>query len=252
MLHVCVEKEKQSVQQDEEIQLSESEILCCSGLERRWSWAWRCGWPPSTCGQEKTSFNPPTPRMQHHNKVTQSVGTSQTCIRSLIGSSRRGTWNAVWRRSPCGCSQSLRGRWRSNPAEEGWPGDNHPAGKTEENHSPKHIHLQNASANNNIILKMSTRTNTSTGVGFGETIAANYKSFETRSQSRNGLQALIMAQRSDILHWAETLLIPEEGKRGETGSLDKGGRQVSPGGTCRRTGWSWWRPPRASASRCCS
>lgn len=104
-------------------QLSEDGTLCCSGHEHRWRGSWHCGWPPST---------------------------SQKCIHSLIWSSRRGTWNAVWRRSPCGCFQTLWGWWLSNPAEEGWPVDNHP------------------------------------------------------------------------------------------------------GETCRKTGWSWWRPPRASASRCCS
>lgn len=27
---------------------------------------------------------------------------------------------------------------------------------------------------------------------------------------------------------------------------------ISPGGTCRRRGWSWWTPPRVFASHCCS
>lgn len=27
---------------------------------------------------------------------------------------------------------------------------------------------------------------------------------------------------------------------------------ISPGEICRKTDWSWWRPPRASATRCCS
>lgn len=54
--------------------------------------------------------------------------TSQKCIRSPIWSSRRGTWNAAWRRSPCGCFQTLRGWWLSNPAGGGWPVDNHPGG----------------------------------------------------------------------------------------------------------------------------
>lgn len=216
MFHVCVEN------REEEIQLRQGEILCCSGLERRWSWVWRCGWPPSTCGQEKTSCNPPTPRMQHHSKVVHCIRTSQTCIRSLIGSSRRGTWNAVWRRSPCGCSQSLRGRWRSNPAEEGWPGDNHPAGKTEENHSPEHIHLQNASA-------------------------------EVRAEAVCKLWLWHRRLTFYTELWlSQTRRRVNVARRAAACTLDKRGCQVSPGGTCRRTGWSWWRPPRASASHCCS
>lgn len=58
--------------------------------------------------------------------VLQTSRTSQRCIRSPIGSSRRETWNAVWRRSLCGCFQTLRGRWLSNPAEAGWPEGNRP------------------------------------------------------------------------------------------------------------------------------
>lgn len=53
-------------------------------------------------------------------------GTSRMCIHSLIGSSRRGTWNAAWRHSPCGCFRTQRGRWPSNRAVEGWPMGNHP------------------------------------------------------------------------------------------------------------------------------
>lgn len=58
--------------------------------------------------------------------------TSQRNIRSQFGNSRRGTWNAAWRRSPCGCFLTLRGRWRSNPAEEDWPEDSHPADEGKE------------------------------------------------------------------------------------------------------------------------
>lgn len=136
----------------------------------------------SAAGAERGAaddLHPPVGKKRHHPTLRQArkqrgsfaapLATSQTCIRSLIGSSRRGTWNAAWRRSPCGCSQSLRGRWPSNPAEEGWPGDNHPAGEREEKPSPQHIRLQNASADNKIILKMSKSASIQSGMGFGET-----------------------------------------------------------------------------------
>lgn len=57
---------------------------------------------------------------------TAAWSTSQTCTRSQTGSSRHGIWNAAWRRSPCGCSLTRRGWWRSSPAGVGWPGGNYP------------------------------------------------------------------------------------------------------------------------------
>lgn len=47
-----------------------------------------------------------------------NLHTFQMYIHSLIWSSRRGTWNAAWRRSLYGCFHCQRGWWQSNPAKE--------------------------------------------------------------------------------------------------------------------------------------
>lgn len=115
-------------------EISEDGTVCCSGHERGWRGPWRCGWPPSTWRQKKTLHQ----KSQCYKTANANqerciwvirLSTSQKCIRSLIWNSRRGTWNAAWRRSPCGCFRTLRGWWLSSPAEEGWLVDNHPVEK---------------------------------------------------------------------------------------------------------------------------
>lgn len=107
----------------EKSRLSEDGTLCCLGCERCRGGLWHCGWPPSTCRQTKAFIflSALWLGLEESANTEWLRRTSRMCIRSPIGNSRRGTWNAVWRHIPCGCSPSPRGWWPSNPAEEGWP-----------------------------------------------------------------------------------------------------------------------------------
>lgn len=63
--------------------------------------------------------------------------TFQRCTRSLPWKSKRGTWTAVWRRTPCGCCPTPQGCWPCSRAAADWPEGSRPG-----SHTNAHLQLR--------------------------------------------------------------------------------------------------------------
>lgn len=68
--------------------------------------------------------------LRNVRRCEECVGflTFRRCTRSRPGRSRRETWTAAWRRSPCGCCPTPPACWQCSPAGGDWRVGSRPAG----------------------------------------------------------------------------------------------------------------------------